>query len=1250
MPEKPTWTQQVKERGQLAPGSKLLLPMHMDVLVVGEGYKGMKWKSTALRLLKLKNAKTSHASLGKFLDQPVTEGIEDDPAHDPGIHLHWILPRTFRHGVQREQDGVPDFPLVPNRWLVIRTSVVNNKTRVKSWIVESDYTVRGSAADPNWILLNRKEHSDRLAPVTSSYEAVQIGKQFDVDKWKDETIQPLFLTIMSPGDPGFAASYTSCKGVFGFYDAMVDKGNAEPDGLYSYMVTGWYSDAAEDILHGVANVDEWLKRMEEYSLSLELPDDNKGRIMLPDGVFCHATVFSVEWKGADRPYVNKQVPDAKFIATSIGLSPLDALAPAILKNIPSVKTGELESFLAIFQYKMLSGYDSASGREVLKQQVHTQSFNTVQAGSLWVIERKEIPEAGRQKPGALPLLPESIAGPLRELNALQNEYDEKINELHSLQSQLYAYWFKYALSSNRDALPPKERDRADTIRKKLEELCSRRSGSSPLLARIGKLKERLPELKRRKPVVQAQENNNENADPIDKYEGLINEKYTALTKDILSPIRDGTLANLTVKETKLPPFYLPKDPSVVVSGVSPSVKYRDTGPLTGRLINQLVSTIFFQRETVPRRVIIPAADLVKESGAAFPANTHIPATIEMLFNEMQLLDPSQAPAGAAVVYYKEGIPADEDKKKQLADELAAFVRHPDAGRLRNQAGLTPVVPPDFSLSSWKQPWTPLVMEWALEWHPSYNNLSDEEVLRNWAFGNQHDGIYNNIDFVFKQAKPAARFVKYSGRIPLTADLGKKIDTVFSKDLSFLYGEGLKKLDPLSQELSGLNNNLIMRENSTQLPPLDYDEVIKKLIVDPLISDIDDQYTWNPMMEENNFFPFRGGHLKITALRVIDSFGQVMEMPRGEFSVSQSLPVIRDGASTFIELPLRLAQPARLRFRWMAADKSGRETSGDPATSPVCGWLLPNRLDQSLMVFDGAGKAVGALRTTGPGGTISWVNAPGGKGHADMKEAVLNEYAAGVLNGLLDTGSDTVLDHLIREIDELQKRAAAKTARQSITMALPIGYPVAIVKASCRLELKDLPAHYQGWDPDNYDARMFKVNFPVVIGDVRSKTDGLAGYFIQGEYKTLRLPYAYDRTPAHEYFASNTKITVNLGQKATDLILLIDPRMGVHINCGILPAGYYELPDQLINQAIEAIQPSFLASPLLGSETNLQLPLAALPDKVWQWITAAKEKATGWNDAETLDRMVKGGLSFEPLHIKEGWLTLVNPPQSTEKKA
>ena len=73
-----------------------------------------------------------------------------------------------------------------------------------------------------------------------------------------------------------------------------------------------------------------------------------------------------------------------------------------------------------------------------------------------------------------------------------------------------------------------------------------------------------------------------------------------------------------------------------------------------------------------------------------------------------------------------------------------------------------------------------------------------------------------------------------------------------------------------------------------------------------------------------------------------------------------------GPSDEVVLPARLSQPARLNFRWLAAEVGRIETNAHPLTTPVCGWLLPNNLDRSLMVSDNPGNSPGYLEETGHG--------------------------------------------------------------------------------------------------------------------------------------------------------------------------------------------------------------------------------------------------------------------------------------------
>ena len=73
------------------------------------------------------------------------------------------------------------------------------------------------------------------------------------------------------------------------------------------------------------------------------------------------------------------------------------------------------------------------------------------------------------------------------------------------------------------------------------------------------------------------------------------------------------------------------------------------------------------------------------------------------------------------------------------------------------------------------------------------------------------------------------------------------------------------------------------------------------------------------------------------------------------------------------LPPRLLTPTRVEAHWLSAafeddvpgiDGDFVESSDQPATSPVCGWLVPNHLDTSLMCYDADGRPVGSFARIG----------------------------------------------------------------------------------------------------------------------------------------------------------------------------------------------------------------------------------------------------------------------------------------------
>ncbi len=183
---------------------------------------------------------------------------------------------------------------------------------------------------------------------------------------------------------------------------------------------------------------------------------------------------------------------------------------------------------------------------------------------------------------------------------------------------------------------------------------------------------------------------------------------------------------------------------------------------------------------------------------------------------------------------------------------------------------------------------------------------------------------------------------------------------------------------LAQSLSGFNEALLMHKQTLQLPVADplgfpdaqeFAEEVRKAV---------GQGNSSAAQPHNDFHPIRTGILRIRALRVVDTFGRVQNLTLKDHKVMATETMTSAANPHLVFLPPRLVQPARLNFRWLAAH--GRdalfgeeaEINTHPVTTPICGWLLPNNLDNSLMVFASSGQALGSISAP----DRKWIPAPG----------------------------------------------------------------------------------------------------------------------------------------------------------------------------------------------------------------------------------------------------------------------------------
>jgi uncharacterized protein YegP (UPF0339 family) len=215
---------------------------------------------------------------------------------------------------------------------------------------------------------------------------------------------------------------------------------------------------------------------------------------------------------------------------------------------------------------------------------------------------------------------------------------------------------------------------------------------------------------------------------------------------------------------------------------------------------------------------------------------------------------------------------------------------------------------------------------------------------------------------YEQAKKEVNLAKEKITVPVPTKLTAPDYTVLPNDTISIALKAYHAIDEevhfLSQSFGGFNAALQMLHQTFQLP-----------IADP-IGFKDDQafaamvktYVQNasthaplPLFE---FDPIRTGRMKLLELSIIDTFGQIRKVyDDGE---SNKPPVVFSRTLEDGRLPPRIAQPVRLNFRWLSAQDDDMEMNDHPVSSPVCGWLVPNNIDRTIMVYDQHGHSLGAI--------------------------------------------------------------------------------------------------------------------------------------------------------------------------------------------------------------------------------------------------------------------------------------------------
>lgn len=1197
----------------------LAVPIHLDALYLKSDRLGIEPMANFSRLAYVSQQRDVNSNIAYISEEIVSRPFQNQNLSlKPGIHLHWSLPDALTEAIQVKcNSGRTNtiFRQVPDRWLVTRSQAGKLE---KQWIVESDYlypAAEGVSSGSIIYPVEVKSHSDSSQPYR------YMGRKIPLSLWQAAKKGKYFkkLTAVGYGEPTFAAFYPNCHSVFGFHDR--DYIDNVPQGL-QYEVIGWYGNSKRDYLYRLAKE----KNISQIESHWAIPTKSE-EAELPKQMVCHARlVFQPE-------EVTKNSNQQADVEIAVGNTATEALSAYLGHKVSSdrITAKQTEDWLEALHLSSQLKHQRLDLSPKFYEARHEKGYTGVTGGSLWTIRSRsedsnfaDVDTARTQQEISLP---EDLAGQLDRLNLCQKAYDQALYEIESLRERVFSDWYKYMLSAyppigSRDEYPDIDEVKHFIEVKEISALEAKLKQTGILASELANAKDRL---------IKA-------IDSINQSSQIKKSQLIYVLGQILSPR-----------------YWQPNEPAILVAGeaAKATVRHGQDGRL--REDSRLECSV------------------IEDEGLCIP----------------QSQDDVPKLYGAIAKIY-------DDTKESIA--------------ITNWQ---------------QQPWHPFLLEWEVEVFPRRSGSNHTSLDRKYKedFLTQNYCLKENApDLTLCEGKAAVSKAAniYSGRSILTphAEIKLKIelenylkrevlndyyekyqisqkerqdyltqssniekieswyrenrlqdsDSISRKLVhqAILAYQHLLNTSSIAQSLGGFNQALLMHKQTMQLPiadPLgfaDYQSFAKE------VAKIVGRSIRNAPEPQNDFNPIRSGVMKILRLRLVDTFGQIKELDVSQVITAEAMKTA--ASPNLVSLPPRLVQPARLNFRWLSADGE-IETNDHPTTTPICGWILPNNLDSSLAFYDASGTALGSIDYK-----ARWRSAPG-KDVAIAKDEISNLYLRRVVEYLswteyadeetedekLKQKKQDLVAAFISTLDSGLEKIEPENFAQHQGLALLMGRPIAIVRASLGLQLKGLPAISHGWSEFWQDMRrntrenhdFTKVKLPIRLGEYKQFNDGLLGYWQEEGNSLGEMFYApqsdnQDDNPQIRLHSSDKPwhLDLSLDDPPQTLTMLIDPRGKVHATSGILPTKAIAIPPTMYQTALEQIEIAFLSTPILTDLKQLNLPLPEEANYQWSWIEKVQNQ---WSAiaAEEIGG-VKSNATFSTQQvIREGWLKLSPSKGDTE---
>lgn len=1280
---------------------RVLVPIQVDALVVRED--GGTWADC---LMTPPPPNTEVAAPG-LLPDPFTTLAE---GRNKGVYLHWALPDALTAGKGGTGSQEHEFPPVPDRWLIVRLSSGTSSSRrgVAAWVLQSD--------DPD----------QPGKPYPKAVPLEQWTETADPEATKPSNAKNP-LTALGHGDTSWSAYFDNVENRLGFYDDLTDV----KDGPLAYLVCGWHSRHVDDpIGEGLSSPFAFRNRLAELgweindteleaafayankridvatkmglatreALFVVESDAARGKYYAPAGVagdrptvfshggakraygylaravswpeLClyHGAVVGIGWPGVGFGVAPQGLlggdaggpPSADAVKVCIGNTLTEVLAACLADNDARADEARIVEAVLLGASGELDTPDAVAR---IDTRLHASGFGSIPGGTT--------PAQLTQRP---PLTPTS--NPLHPGATDPGVFAANAKGGHFIKGNQIA-WEKATISAKASALGWQQKVPT---------------------SKVGTYDAILESVNKR------------------QYEDI----------QVRMPAPNAIAAEevITVNRTQ-PRLFLAADPVFLLQGAGRSLKHNndgagtDSGKLACRLTGDIVTGLAPSALKGQLAYGVLTGAQVLEGGVDHGG---VPPECEDLLRELALLDPGSAAAAATATSAHKLLEQElTDKAKVFAvEQMAWWVTRDerrDAAPLLARSGIRGTLPCPIAISPPIPPWTPLHLDWEVE-------LFALPEFSEWQL-NEIDFAPDPADLPAADAAPSRSL---QGRAILTGGAAKvaakTVRTVLEQaqrsgsSRSLEVGERLAFESRAAEEMVG--QILAMRAGGSGVAEkaMAFDGEVRAMDAVPLSisttdgADLDhiadelarmdvlvaamDRFTTKlrgglvsdsvpppepPAAVPADFWPIRSAVMKVKRLRLVDCFGQYLDLlgsgPEAGLDpkkIVRSEPLTVKDRPDLIELAPRFTSPSRLWFRFASASDDLVEATDD--ISPLCGFVMPNHIDGDLQFYGADGGGLGAVRFDPHAGVV-WEGAPGLPTNvgSSPSRATDNRHIAGVAQGLLDWGAvdaapgaaaaDTALSSLLRVVDTALWTVDPFGHVGDEHLSLLVGHPLAVMRMQLLVEVteKVTPEFVSG------------VRVPVRIGALSHWEDGLLGYFVDDDYRTLHVPdpscaafarpvgpnQGFNQAPNatsnyYENFAADLGVESQPGATPVDhpyvdptgilwvqpgqrvmLTLLMEPHSSVHATTGYLPRKDIGMRRQWVAPGLSKLAPVFRFGPVLVDPKLIRMPVASDIHGTWSW--SHRSDLTTWADDPVTNSNGDLRIPLDPSDGHEGWLKL-----------